>query len=479
MGADSNNMLAALQMQLAQQSNQGPNLYGLTAQQDPNVTAGLLSNLQQQNYVNSVGNANSDDLVSLFANAGKKDAARLGQNIAGLAGIGQPQQYSNAANIQQRQAIQAGNAGVTQDLANGVDPIQAKINALQKAAQAGLPGAAQALDGAMDQQQKAAQSKAQVFKDTAQGVDSADQPSSRAATLAEKQAVDAQNTSKDSWQTIAQENGYITQKNGLGEVRTQKNSDTSSSAIAQLTPNAMQSMLDYYHTNNKVPPGIARSPAVAGKFWDAEAQYQAQTGNTAAATMATAAAQKANTDALTATQKQLSATSSYLDTMDKNVALARQAGNALNFKDVGTFNKALQAWDKGTSDPQFAKYNLFFNSVANESAKIQSGSLGNVTVSDTMRHEIAQTLPTTIGNGGMNAVFDALQQEGQNRVQSLAAQRDDLIGRIAKKTGTPGQSPAPGLPQPPIAVGAPPAQSPQAAPVAPTLNYDPKTGTFH
>lgn len=475
MSADMDNMLAKLQMQLASQAQPQPSLFGLQAQQDPNTTAALLKKLQDQAYVQQQGNDNSE--WGFINNAGKKDFARAGQGIGNLLGIGQPQQYDNSGVMQQRQAITAGNQSVQQDLANGVDPQQAKINALQKAVSMGYSAAGPELQKAVEEKQKTDTAKATAYMDTQKGNAAADEIPNRAAQRALDQKKFGQATAKDTWTTIGEGNGYIVQKNGLGEISTKKNQDAAAGAAASLAPGAMGSMIDYYKTTGQVPPGIGRSPAIAGKFWDAVAQDSAATGDMASAVQANKAALHSNTQALTQTQKQLSATQTYLDTMDKNIEKARTYGNQLDFSDAASFNKALASWNKGTSDPTYAKYALFFDAVANESAKIKSGSLGNVAVSDSMRHETAQILNSSVGNGGMNAVFDALKDEGNNRVESLAAQRDDLVGRISKRTGTPGAAQAatsaPGAVPPPATVPTPQAAA-SPPPAGWTLHTDAK-----
>jgi hypothetical protein len=431
MGADYNDMIAKLQIQLGQQQQQNnPSLFGLQAATDPNTTAALLKRLQDQQYVAEQGNPPNSDWASQFGQAGKKDAARAGQNLAGIFGIGQPPQMDNSGVMAQRQAITQGKGQLSDLLSGGADPNAAQIQVLTKLAQAGVPGAAEQLEKANDNAQKLATARATAYMDTAKGNASTDEISNRAAQRTMDQKKFDQGTAKDTWTTIAQGNGYIVQKNGLGEISTKKNSDASSSAAASVTPDGMKSMLDYYHTNGALPPGVTRSPAMASMFWQAEGQYQTATGNNAAA----ATANKLELHSLNAdtakTQTAMGATSAYLSTMDKNIEKARTLGNQLDFSDVTGFNKALQAWDRGTSDPKYAKYNVFFSSVATEYAKLSSGNMGNTTVSDSQRHETQQIINSGIGNGGMNGIFDALKEEGANKVAGYQEHLDQNMQRI-------------------------------------------------
>lgn len=434
MGADYSDMVAKLQMAQAQQQNQGPSLFGLQSQMDPNTTAAILKKLQDQQYVAQAGNENAGE-YSYLANAGKKDQARVGQALGNLLGVGQPAPQDNSAVMQQRQAIQQGKQQLSQGLAQGQDPNAIQMQVLSSLAQAGVPGAADALEKANTAASKLRLDNAQVFKDTAQGNASNDEIGNRATVNARQQSTQDMETNKNTWSTVSETPQTVVQKNGLGEVRVQQKMPAAQAAAANVTPDAMQAMLDSYHTTGTVPGGLARSPAMAGAFWDAEAKFQQSTGNTAASVLAQKSGAKADSDALSQTQKQISQTTSYFDTMDKNIARARQLGNSIDFSDATSLNKALAAWNKGMSDPTYAKYNVFFDSVANEYAKIKSGALGNAPVSDSARHEAQSVISQTIGNGGMNAAFDAIKEEGQNRLDSLSAQRTDLVNRLSKKPG--------------------------------------------
>lgn len=466
MSADMQDLMARLQMSLGQQANQGPSLYGLQAQQDPNQTAAILKKIQDQAYVSQQGNGPNAGEFGMINSQAKKDAARFGQGIGNLMGVGQPQQYDNSAMMQQRAAIQGGKGQLADALAQpGADPLQTRVDVLSKLAQSGVPGAADALAKAQDDLIKMQTSKATAFKDTAQGNAATDEIQNRAQQRDMDQKRLAQSTAKDTWTTIGQGGGYIVQKNGLGEISTKKNQDAASSQAASVTPTGLASILDYFHQNNKMPANLPKG--VVGKAWEAEAQYQQQTGNIAASYAAQAASTKANTDALVQTQKSLSATTSYMNTMDKNIKQAENLSKELDFGDVKKLNGAYQSWLSGTSDPKYAAYNLYFSSVASEFAKIKSGSFGNTPVSDSLQHQAMEDLNKQAGGLAPQALFDAVRVEGQNRVTSLQAERDDLAGRIGKGGGfrpagqAPGATPPAATPavQPPPAVAPLPAAS--------------------
>ena len=469
MSADQQDMINKILLAQAQAKQNQPAFMGLQAPQDPNALNPLLGQLRQQQYQDQA-NAPTPGQYGYLHDAGKLQFNSVGQQLGQALGQGlNPQQQPQApqgpaftmppaatdsdGNTQPQTAatavpipnpgatpqqsvtnmVMAAKAYYSAQVNSGIDPDKAKVNTAQAMVKWGVPNADEILDKANDQLLKNSQTKAATNKDTSQAnmdtasiANQADEQKGRAVN----QALEA---NKNTWSTVSETPQTVVQKNGLGEVRVQQKMPASQAAASNVSPDAMQAMLDSYHTTGNVPPGLARSPAMAGAFWDAEAKYQAQTGNTAGSVLAAKSSAKANTDALAQTQKQISQTTSYFDTMDKNIAKAREYGNQIDFGDATTLNKALASWQKGTSDPTYAKYNVFFDSVANEYAKIKSGALGNAPVSDSARHEAQGVIAQTIGNGGMNAAFDAIKEEGQNRLTSLASQRDDLVNRLSGK----------------------------------------------
>lgn len=216
MGADYDNMLAKLQIQLAQQDGQGPSLFGLQAQTDPNTMAALASKLQQQQYVNSVGNTPGP--YGYLHDAGAKDFARAGQSLAGLLGIGQPKQYDNSNVMAQRAAIQDGKTQLSQSLAQpGADPNQVQIQVLTKLAQSGVPGAADALEKAQTSMLKNAQTQAETRKANSQ----ADLDTSSIGNQADEAKNRAFQQGSGTWQTTYTDPSgfYMLQQNKNGETR--------------------------------------------------------------------------------------------------------------------------------------------------------------------------------------------------------------------------------------------------------------------
>lgn len=487
MSADQQDMINKILLAQAQSKQMAPSFMGLQAPQDPNALNPLLGQLRQQQYQDQA-NAPTPGQYGYLHDAGKLQFNGVGQQLgqalgqalnpqaapaqqgpaftpapplttdagtpAPNAGAVQPPIPNPGATPQQSitNMVLASKAYYAQQVQKGVDPDQAKVNAAQALVSWGAPGADEILDKANQQLLTNQKTKAETGKDTSQAnMDTANivNQQGERAQADRRLALD---TNKDTWSTISDTPQTTVQRNALGEVRVQQKMPASQAAAANVSGDAMGAMLDSYHTTGVVPGGLARSPAMAGAFWNAEAQYQQQTGNTAASVSAQKAGLKANSDALTQTQKQLSQTTSYFDTMDKNIALAQTQANKLNLSDSPTMNAALAAWKAGTSDPEYAKYNVYFDSVANEYAKIKSGALGNAPVSDAARKEAQSILIPLMSSGGVQAAFDAVKTEGQNRLDSLNAQRDDLVNRISgRKPATVAPASAPQGPTPPVA----------------------------
>ena len=467
MSADNQDLANRLLMQLSQTGGAAqPSFAGISAPQNP---GNMLSALAQINQRNDASNANAPTpgQYGYLHDAGTgKSLFNVGQQAGNFAQSGStatptapdavgPNPYAGIG-----QAITKAKAISQQSLAQGDDPLTAQQKGLQFLAQVGVPGASDKLIELQSTDLKNKGEVASAAKNNAQA-------DNYGAETANRNATQQLNTSKDTWNTISETPGTIIQKNGLGEVRVQQKQPASAQAAAAITPDAMGAMLQSYKTTGTVPAGLSRSPAAMGMFWDAVAKDSAATGDTAAAVQANRASLKANGQALDQTQKQLSQTQSYFATMDKNIAAASALAKNIDFGDATALNKAFAAWDKGTSDPQYAKYNVFFDSVANEYAKIKSGALGNAPVSDSARHEAMSVLMPTMSSQGVQAAFDAVKQEGQNRLDSLATQRDMLTAKISGKA-------------PPAAPAAPTAPTAPAPPAAGSgqLTYDPASGTF-
>lgn len=454
MGADSQDMIGHLMIQLAQQPT-GPSLYGLQAQTDPNNIRAVLSKLKQQQVLDQA-NAPTGGQYGYLHDAGKNAFNSIGSSLGGqLAAFGNGPQQGPSPQIQsQRDAISAGNQGVSSDLAGGVDPEQTKINALTKAAQAGLPGAAEALDKAVEAQQKTLTTKAQAFKDIAQGNSATDEIKNRAF-----------NQSTKTWQTVYTDpNGlFMLQKNGQGEtkrVELKPPPSTSAQAAANMDPQSIQFAADTYRTTGKFPGSFGKSPALQMAVLKQVAQDALTNGDTAGSIQARTQSLKAGGEALGQVSKQEAMTGSFVATMDKNLQALTTLKDKVDNTGSPLVNKVINHFQQGVAgDPDTAAYVTMLNSVASEFAKIQSGSMGNTPVSDASRQEARDTINKAMSSGGIAAVAQVMRQESQNRMQSIREAKQGLIGSLSGN--------APGAPQggpPPPAAAAPQAATPTSVP---------------
>jgi hypothetical protein len=439
-----------------------PSVLGVSAPPDPNQLQALLGKLKQQQYQQQQSQPTPGEYGFLH-DAGKQQFAQAGQMLGNLlqrpGGLGgtppaAPQTApfslqaaassqdgsppsapipvpSQGATPQQSvsNAVQAAKFYHASLIKQGVPADQAQVQTLSKMEEWGVPGASDKLAAAQEQLLKNSKEKAEAFKDTSQGNASADEISNRAF---DQRSKTFSTTFKDP------AGFYEIQTNGTGEdrrVELKNPPSASAQAVANLSPQGLDYMVQTYKQTGQVPVGLARSPAVAGRFWDAVAKDPEVSAdpNSPRAIIANKLANQSNGQALAQTQKQLSATTAYVGTMDKNISKARELAAQLDFSDPTLVNKALMAWNKGTSDPTTAKYNVFFDAIANEYAKIKSGSLGNTAVSDSARTEARTVLTPLISQVGVNAAFDAVQQEAKNRTDSLSQERDRLIGVLQGK----------------------------------------------
>lgn len=476
MSADMQDLMARLQISLGQQANQGPSLYGLQAQQDPNQTAAILKKLQDQAYVSQQGNGPNAGEFGMINSQAKKDAARFGQGLGNLLGVGQSPQYDNSATMQQRAAIQGGKGQLADALSQpGADPLQARVDVLSKLTQSGVPGAADLLAKAQDDLIKMQTSKAQAFKDTSQGSAALDEIQNRAQQRDMDQKKFGQTTAKDTWTTIGQGNGYIVQKNGLGEIQTKKNMDTASSNAASITPEALQTMIDQRLTTGKDPAAISKA-GLAVPYYNALAARLAATGDTIGAANAQASGYKAAGQSLDLTTKQLTNTQTSGLQIEKNISSLQGVTARLGGIGSPVMQKALNQWNQGVvGDKDTAQAVFYINELQNELARISSGSFGNVPLTDAAKADAKDLInKSMLGTGSLDGVYLASRQSYANKMDSLKETKQGLIDTLSQnaKGSLLGRQPQASVAAQPPAAAAPPVATPS------TLNYNPKTGKF-
>lgn len=469
MPADQQDMINHLMAQLATQP-QGPSLYGLQAQADPNSIAALIGKMKQQQVLDQA-NAPTQGQYGYLHDAGKAAFNSIGSNLGGqLAAFGNGPQQSSPVVAAQKAAISQGNQANAADLASGTDPLQAKINALQKAVQSGIPGASDALDKAVEAQQKNITTAAQAKKDNAQADSALDEISNRAAQQKTAQDRLSLDTDKDTWSTIGQGNGYAVQRNAKGEMRSIKISDAASSAASGIDPAALQRMVDEKLTTGKDPAGLSKAGLLV-PYQNALAARLSQTGDTQGAANARAVALKsaASTDKTLGTQVANTQTAGLQ--IEKNIDSLKPVVERLGGIGSPVFQKALNQWNQGlVGDKDTAQAIFYINELQSEMARIASNTFGNAPLSDSAKADAKELInKSMIGTGSMDGVFMASRKSYLNKLDSLNESR--ATNRSYLTTNAPG-SPFAGNPRPTLAAAETPAE-----PTAPTARtYNPKTG---
>lgn len=149
--------------------------------------------------------------------------------------------------------------------------------------------------------------------------------------------------------------------------------------------------------------------------------------------------------------------------------LALQASNAVDRTKYPSFNKILQAAEKGTGDPNIVRFGAYNNSLINAYARAISPS-GTPTVSD--KDHAREMLATAFSKGQYAAVVDAMKKEMAAAQKSPSMVREEFRGYGKRQIGPadqqpgkapnpfggaaplPGQGPAPGGVNPPLPAGA-------------------------
>lgn len=172
------------------------------------------------------------------------------------------------------------------------------------------------------------------------------------------------------------------------------------------------------------------------------AKMQTASGKSGADQNAVTGSYKANVSTLAKITPLRAATEAYENTMLQNMDAAKQ----MIAKGAGTTGVPVinrwQRYIKGEykGDPDVAAFNTAIQTVKNEYAKIQSGSIGNTPVSDASRKEAEGMVNPNMTPQQIMANFDYMTKETGNRARALRAQEGAL------RTGLSGGSDLPNIP---------------------------------
>ncbi len=132
----------------------------------------------------------------------------------------------------------------------------------------------------------------------------------------------------------------------------------------------------------------------------------------------------------------------YAGTMENNIKLAE----GVMKKGVGptgltVVDSWIRAGRQATNDPDVIKLNNYIDAIVGESAKINSGSMGNAAATDSSRLEARQRVNKAFDVSGLSAAFEAMRNDAKSRTDSLAERIKAIPGRAAER-GSPASATA-------------------------------------
>lgn len=162
-------------------------------------------------------------------------------------------------------------------------------------------------------------------------------------------------------------------------------------------------------------------------------------GLTGADQLAITAGAKSGSSALSKITPLRAATEAYENTMMQNIGLAKQyMAKGAGTTGVPVLNR-WQQYAKGqyAGDPDVAKFQTAIQTIKNEYAKIQSGSIGNAPVSDAARREAEGMLDPNQTPAQLMANFDYMVKETGNRTRALRATEQAIKSGLSGKGDIP------------------------------------------
>lgn len=167
---------------------------------------------------------------------------------------------------------------------------------------------------------------------------------------------------------------------------------------------------------------------------DYNAKMHSEAGDSGRDIAASQAGAKSDLASLTNLTKMADSASAYKNTMLDNMKTVE----SLMDKGAGTeegpiVNRWLQAGKKATGDPDVKALDTAIRTVANEYAKIQSGSIGNQALSDSGRAEANELISLYDSPSAIKASFAVLEKDSNNKEKEYNQKAVDIKGRISGK----------------------------------------------
>lgn len=199
-------------------------------------------------------------------------------------------------------------------------------------------------------------------------------------------------------------------------------------------PQMLAYAAETYRKTGRMPPmGQGMAGAVARRAILKEAAKQAaEGGNDAGADLSMQADIKADTSSLQAITKVYDSASAFENTALQNMKIAEKymdkgAGTAAG----SVVNRWIQAGRVATGDPDVAAFNQAVTTVANEVAKINSGSTGSQGATVSAQAEAADSLNKAYTPDQIREIFSVMKLDMQNKKDEYDLQRSEIKKRIS------------------------------------------------
>lgn len=226
---------------------------------------------------------------------------------------------------------------------------------------------------------------------------------------------------------------------------------------ADMSDDAIQNAAQMYNSTGVLPSlgsgAIAATRRV--QILNMAAEQAAAAGDDGKSLAAQHAAFKAASTSLSQITKQKTMISSFEKTFEKNITVAEGMLDKVDNKGSPIYNKWVNAGRKSIGgDPDVAAFHAAVMTLANEYAKIMSGSMGNTALSDSARKEAEEMINSAMSPEQFRAVVKLLRTDASNRMSSLDEERATLVEQLGGQPApsadiAPEQAPAPTQPQAP------------------------------
>ena len=199
-------------------------------------------------------------------------------------------------------------------------------------------------------------------------------------------------------------------------------------------PQMLSYAAEVFRKTGRMPPmGQGTAGALGRRAILHEAAKQAaESGNDAGSDLATQADIKADTSSLQQITKVYDSASAFENTALQNMKIAERYMDKGAGTGAGTvLNRWIQAGRVATGDPDVAAFNQAVTTVANEVAKINSGSTGSQGATVSAQIEAADSLNKSYTPDQIREIFKVMKIDMQNKKDQYDLQRSEIKKRIS------------------------------------------------